>query len=285
MTDQGPRPLRFASEGLTLRADGWGTPSGRPVLLLHGGGQTRHAWGDTAAELASRGYFAVTVDARGHGESSWDRQGRYALADFARDVENIAAGLDQPPVLVGASLGGYASIFAVGALGVDAAAVVLVDIAPRIEPVGVARIMAFMTANPAGFASVEEAADAVAAYLPHRRRPEDLSGLRKNLRLGDDGRHYWHWDPAFIEVVSRQQPGDTLTRAEEVVRALTVPTLLIRGKLSDLLSEEGVQHFLELVPHARYVDVSGAAHMVAGDVNDRFTRAVVAFLDEQQGPR
>jgi hypothetical protein len=52
----------------------------------------------------------------------------------------------------------------------------------------------------------------------------------------------------------------------------------VRGKLSDLLSEEGARHFLELAPHAKYADVSGAGHMVAGDRNDLFTQAVRGFL-------
>jgi pimeloyl-ACP methyl ester carboxylesterase len=273
-----PSPLQFPSAGLLLAAEAWGDEGAVPVLLLHGGGQTRHAWDDTAKHLAALGYRAITLDARGHGESDWDPAHGYQLERFADDLVAVARALDQPPIVVGASLGGYTGLYAVGALGLQLRALVLVDIAPRIEPAGVARIFEFMTAHVDGFASLEDAADAVAEYLPHRRRPKRLDGLRKNLRLGEDGRYRWHYDPAFVTTVRAHRPSDRLLDDETIVRAIDVPTLLVRGKLSDLLSDDGVRHFLDLVPHAEYVDVTGAAHMVVGDENDRFTDAVVAFL-------
>jgi pimeloyl-ACP methyl ester carboxylesterase len=163
------------------------------------------------------------------------------------------------------------------------AALVLVDIAPRIEQDGAQRIVSFMLARPDGFASLDEAADAVAEYQPHRKRPRDVRGLEKNLRLGTDGRWRWHWDPRFLAGVGAPSSGDTPGRLDAAARALDAPTLLVRGRLSDLLSEEGARHFLELVPHARYTDVSDAGHMVAGDRNDVFTRAVIDFLAEALG--
>src|SRR5690606_40599381 len=113
-----------------------------------------------------------------------------------------SAGLPRPPVLVGASLGGLASLVAVAESGEQertARALVLVDVAHRIEDEGRDRIGAFMTGHLDGFASLEEAADAIAAYNPHRPRPKDLSGLAKNLRQREDGRWVWHWDPAFVQ--------------------------------------------------------------------------------------
>jgi pimeloyl-ACP methyl ester carboxylesterase len=270
--------------GLRLRAAAFGAEGAPPVLLLHGGGQTRHAWGGTAEALAEDGWGPLAVDLRGHGESDWAPDGDYAFESFAADVAALARACPSPPVLVGASLGGIASLLAVGYHAAPARALVLVDVAPRIELAGAQRIMAFMTAQPEGFASLEEVADAVAGYLPHRERPRDLGGLAKNLRRGDDGRLRWHWDPRFMTGDGpRVAGGDYTERMDGAARALRIPTLLVRGRLSDLLSEAGAQHFLELVPHARYADVSGAGHMVAGDRNDRFTRAVRDFLREELG--
>ena len=266
------------ADGAPIAADARGETGAPTVLLLHGGGQTRHAWGGTADALAAGGYRAISLDARGHGDSAWDAQSRYRLRDFARDLAAICQQLDATPALVGASLGGSTSMLAVGGMGVVARALVLVDIAPQIEARGVERIFKFMAAHPDGFATIEEAGEAVAGYLPHRKRPDDLSGLAKNLRRRDDGRWRWHWDPQFLDTM-RAHKANREAR-NDVARQLTLPTMLVRGKLSDLLSEEGAQNFLALVPHARYVDVSGATHMVAGDKNDRFTAAVTAFLDE-----
>jgi non-heme chloroperoxidase len=173
-------------------------------------------------------------------------------------------------------MGGGTSLVAIGEDHIDATALVLVDIAPRVEPAGRAKISAFMRASPEGFASLEEVADAIASYQPHRKRPRDLSGLAKNVRLGDDGRFHWHWDPKYI--AGHRDPEQRRDRLTACARNLILPTLLVRGGLSDLLSEEGARDFLELCPHAEYVNVSGAAHMVAGDRNDIFAGSVIEFL-------
>jgi pimeloyl-ACP methyl ester carboxylesterase len=273
-------------DGIRLVADQAGPATGRPVVLLHGGGQTRHAWGTTVSLLGDAGWHAVSVDLRGHGESDWAADGDYTLDAFSGDVAALARSFDTPPALVGASLGGIASLAAIVETPPPnsiATALVLVDVAPRIERTGVDRIRRFMTDKVGeGFASLDAAADAVAAYNPHRPRPTNLDGLRKNLRRRDDGRWVWHWDPRFIsppggdpdETRSLVQPA----RLEAAARRLTLPTLLVRGRMSDLLSAEGAEELLELVPHARFADVADAGHMVAGDRNDLFNDAVLSFL-------
>ena len=267
-----------ASGGLRLAGDGHGDPAAPPVVLLAGGGQTRHAWGGTAQKLGRRGWYAITVDQRGHGDSDWAADGDYTIERYADDLRAVCAQLGTPPVIVGASLGGIAALLAVGEDPVaNVAAIVLVDIAPRIQLEGVGRIVAFMNAHPEGFASLDEAADAVAAYLHHRPRPKDNKGLEKNLRLGEDGRWRWHWDPRFM---NGRRAGMTGERLEGAARRLAVPTLLVRGRMSDVVSEDDARAFLAVAPNARYTDVSGAGHMVAGDRNDRFTEAVVGFLSE-----
>ena len=224
---------------------------------------------------------ARALDQRGHGASGRSPSGHYEPGRFAEDLVEIATTFEQPPVVVGASLGGLAALLAEGVLAPGLfAGIVLVDITPRQEREGVNRIVSFMLDRAVeGFGSLDEAADAVAAYQPHRNRPRDHSGLQKNLRLDADGRWRWHWDPELFNsdngLHAAQEPGRFVAAAAQ----LTLPTLLVRGKLSDLVSEETAQEFLELVPHAQFVDVSGAGHMVAGDRNDRFCDAVVEFLE------
>ena len=67
-------------------------------------------------------------------------------------------------------------------------------------------------------------------------------------------------------------------RVREVTPNINVPTLLIRGGSSDVVSPEGVKDFLKLLPTAQFIDVADAGHMVAGDKNDIFTDAVMNFL-------
>ncbi len=282
MTAQ-PRTERHTlSNGLTLVADHWGERRTDAVIFLHGGGQTRHSWGGTARMLADRGRYAITLDMRGHGDSDWTDEGSYQLSAFAEDAAELIGDLELRPVLVGASLGGMTGVLLEGESHPGTlAALVLVDIVPRMNPAGADRVKEFMMANAhSGFATLEDVAAAVSAYNPHRPPPKDLEGLKKNLRERD-GRWYWHWDPKFIEL-GMSEPTREVRDPElmsDAMGAVDVPVLLVRGRMSDLVTEQGARDFQAEHPNAEYVDVSGAGHMVAGDKNDVFTDAVVSFLD------
>jgi len=278
--------IRFdLPNSVSIAADVHGDPSHPPVLFLHGGGQTRHAWGNTAAALAEHGFYTICMDHRGHGDSGWSDEGGYKLEVFAKDLLAVLHQLDQKPIIVGASLGGIAALRA-EALSAEsvAKALVLVDTTPRMEAAGVTRILKWMLDGLDGFDSLEEAADAIAAYLPHRERRTDFTGLAKNLRLKDDGRYHWHWDPEMIRAWNPEDWSDAKAAQAEIqarldaAKELELPILLIRGRMSDVVSEENAREFLSVVPHAEYVDLKDAAHMVAGDRNDAFTESVAEFI-------
>jgi pimeloyl-ACP methyl ester carboxylesterase len=127
-----------------------------------------------------------------------------------------------------------------------------------------------------GFDNLDQATDAIAEYLPHRRRPRNLDGLTKNLRHRD-GRWYWHWDPAFVTSAG-DDPFADVERLEQQAIELQIPIQLIRGKLSDVVSPAGVEDFMAKVPGAEFVELSDAGHTAAGDDNDAFSDAVVSFV-------
>jgi peroxiredoxin len=270
--------------GVRIAADRIGDPLAPAVVFLHGGGQTRRSWGRAAAAVAERGWQAITVDLRGHGESDWSQDGDYRVITFAGDVLEVLRQLPPEPVLVGASLGGFTAMLLAGELSpATVRAVVLVDIVPNMDPSGATRIHGFMNDRmESGFASLDEVADAIQEYNPHRPRPSDLDGLRANLRERD-GRWYWHWDPKFIDGTSAQPPievteVDRLYGAIEEILRTNVPMLLVRGQMSDLVTQERADEFIARFPEIDFVDVGGAGHMVAGDRNDIFAGAVVEFL-------
>lgn len=283
----GPKRVEFqGAEKNSLIADRYGEGD-QPVILLHGGGQTRHSWDAAAARIATLGHPVYSLDQRGHGESDWVASEQYGFVDFARDLvavtRQVVAMHRAKPVVVGASLGGFAGMLAEGQENPGGlSALVLVDITPRIDMGGVSKIIGFMGDRvEEGFADVAEAADAIARYLPARAKPKDLSGLSKNLRLHEDGRYRWHWDPAFLK--SRQHRDPELAekiQANMLAAAgnLDLPVLLIRGRNSELVSTEHVREFLDHVPHAKFTDIQDAGHMVAGDKNDVFAAAVEDFL-------
>jgi non-heme chloroperoxidase len=282
-----PRLVRFEGfEGIHLVADVWGDDDAWPVLLLHGGGQTRHAWGSAASALAASGWKAVSLDLRGHGDSEWALNGDYSFTAFAADCVAVADQLGRPPVLVGASLGGVAAMLAEGGSDrVVSSGLVVVDITHRSNPEGIQRIRDFMASGLGGFASLDDAADAIALYTPNRPKRVNPAGLMKVLRQRRDGRWYWHWDPKFLEHGRTEVPREDFQALfEAALRNIKVPTLLVRGLLSDVVTEEGVQDFLQQIPGAKLVDVGDAAHMVAGDQNDAFARAVIDFLETDIRP-
>ena len=272
--------------GIRIAGDRRGDPADPAVVFLHGGGQTRRSWSKVAATVARRGWQAVTIDLRGHGESDWSAEGDYSLDSLAADVREVLQTLPPKPVLVGASLGGFTSMVLAGEMSPGVArAVVLVDIVPEREEAGAQRIVNFMADGmESGFGSLEEVADAIARYNPHRPRPADLNGLTANLRRVDD-RWYWHWDPKFIDgigsLAEQLNDHDRLYRGVERIVAEGVPMLLVRGQMSDLVSEQNAARLLTRFPQIEFVDVRGAGHMVAGDRNDVFADAVLDFLSRQ----
>jgi non-heme chloroperoxidase len=269
---------KFVLRDLTLVATEGGAHCPELVVFLHGAGQTRHSWRATVSAVAAAGYHVLSLDLRGHGDSEWAPGGDYCSDAFIGDLRQILQELGKPAVLVGASMGGLVALMMVGESDPEwVRGLVLVDITPRVEPAGRARVLGFMQSNPEGFDSVEAAAEVIDGYMPHRPQRKDLSGLRRNLRQGADGRYYWHWDPAFFEDPHATH-ADPEQRYARAAARVSIPTLIVRGERSELVSEESVRHVRELIPAAQYLDISGAHHMVAGDSNDVFTAAVVDFV-------
>lgn len=273
--------IKFDNSAGTIVADRWQGQGDRgTILLLHGGGQTRHSWNRSGARFADAGWTTYTLDARGHGDSSWAADGDYGIGTLVADLMGVIEQIGTQPVLIGASLGGITSLLAEGEHPGVARALVLVDIATRTEPAGVERILTFMRSAPDGFASLEDVADAISAYNPHRQRPKSLEGLKKNVRQGDDGRWRWHWDPAFLSGGDEHRRRASQQRLEDAARGVKAPTMLVRGKESDVVTAEGAKEFQQLIPHA-IIREAKAGHMVAGDDNDVFAAQVTEFLEAE----
>ncbi|MGV0642328.1 alpha/beta fold hydrolase [Mycolicibacterium sp. XJ879] len=276
------RTVQFrGSEGITLVADEWNRdapPVDRPtVLLLHGGGQNRFSWKNTGQILADHGLHVVALDSRGHGDSDRAPNANYTVDALCADTLGVVDQIGRPVALIGASMGGMTGMLVADAAGPQKVTnLVLVDVVPHYEKDGSARIRDFMASGIDGFETLEQAADAVAAYLPYRRRPRNPEGLKKNLRLRG-GRWYWHWDPAFL-TAPMDDPFVRVEKLDRAVMNLSIPILLIRGKLSDVVSPEGVADFLQKVPRAEFVELSEAGHTAAGDDNDAFSDVVVQFV-------
>jgi pimeloyl-ACP methyl ester carboxylesterase len=269
-----------AGDGVTLAASVAGARGQPGVILLHGAGQTRHSWRGSVATLGALGYHALAYDARGHGDSDWSDKSDYSYERLADDLDAVVRHMDCVPAMIGASMGGMTALHAIARTqATRARAVVLVDIAPRVDPRGLKRVHDFLNGHRDGFANVEEAADAVAAYNPHRPRPADPSGLMKNLRLRDDGRLHWHWDPRFFRERGDGARERHAQRLLGMCSGVSIPAMLVVGEQSDVVNGEGIAELRAALPQLELGRVAGAGHMIAGDRNEAFNGAILPFLE------
>ena len=254
--------LRGTARGCACAADEFGDPDGPPVVLLHGGGQTRVTRGARRSRvLAERGWHAYRVDLRGHGESEWAADGDYTLDAFAGDVSRSRARSPEPPVLVGASLGGIASLAAIGEHADErrrAARSCSSTSRRKIEQDGAMRIGAFMSEHMEdGFASLDEVADAVAALQPAPAPPDRPLGAEEEPAPARRRPLVLALGPALHAAASSARATRparrSSTRADSGRRPRTSRSrrCSCAGRVSDLLSEEGAQELLELVPARR----------------------------------
>ena len=266
--------------GLSIVASSWGSELDPLVILMHGGGQTRHAWGNTGEVLGLSGFHVLAIDLRGHGDSDWHPDGDYSIDAYKADLVSILNQLGKPASIVGASLGGMVAFSLAGDLENRELvnALVMVDIGLYPNEKGSDQIINFMQSGNKGFASLEEASEVISGYLPHRKKPKDNTGLEKNLRLKEDGRYYWHWDPKFIKGRTAKKEVDQKAINKQVAKNIKVPTLLIRGALSNVVTQDEVDDFLLALPHAEFEEIEKAAHMIAGDRNDIFAASAIDFL-------
>ena len=277
----------------------WGRKGAAPVVCLHGGGQTAYMYEDLGAALRDR-WFVLAPDLPGHGDSDVDVAS--SAPSVGLDRRSLAASvvglLDflgiERAMFVGASLGGITSL-TIAAMEPDrVAGIALIDIGHRLEDEGVRRIVEFMTKHES-FASLDEAAVAIAEYLPGRKK-QSPARLTRNLRQRADGR--WVWKHALgrglraatatalapaTAIAAPNAPGDwrglTAGMDEELVR-LTCPVLVLRGAQSDVLSDEGAREVAALIPSARVATISAAGHLAAGDNPESTVSLVRNFLEE-----
>jgi pimeloyl-ACP methyl ester carboxylesterase len=263
----------------------WGYAGLPAVLCLHGGGQTAYMFEDLGAALAGR-YHVLAIDLPHHGDSdplhALDEHGPRAYSATLPPVLE-AFGLETP-VLVGASMGGMTSIFLADSHPELVRAIVLIDVGHQLEEEGVEKIIEFLSAHES-FGSLEEAADAVAEYLPFRQKPPDPQRLTRNMRQRPDGR--WEWKHGIHRRVQGRGGlarlrnwREVIAGVEDAARGLRCPVLVLRGSESDVLSDEGAEAVTALIPDARLEVIERAGHLAAGD-NPRSTVSLISrFLEE-----
>jgi len=269
-------------EGLRLATDIAGDPWRPRLIFIHGGGQSRRSWRRALRAMADVGFSVVSFDLRGHGESDWAPDGDYSLDAHVRDLTAIVRAMPSKPSIVGASMGGRVALQTAAELGPELLqALVLVDLTPKLDQKGTQRIWSFLQASANGFDTIEEAADTMEHYA-EREVGRNYFRLRNSIRIGDDGRIYWRWDPKAAHE-DHLSPSGIEERLAESSAKLEIPTLLVRGTLSDLVTDECVTHFRRCQPKAEVFDIVGGGHLMKTQRLDVFCCATIDFIKRAMG--
>jgi pimeloyl-ACP methyl ester carboxylesterase len=267
--------VRLAS-GAKLSYIRWG--AGDPELvLLHGAGQNAHTW-DTFALAVDRP--AIAIDLPGHGRSDWRPDRDYLpVTNAAAVIEAMAQVAPTARAVIGMSLGGLTAI-GLATLRPDLVRrLVLVDITPARPPVpaagsGSRPMPVQLMSGPRSYPSWEAMVDAAHATMPHRARHEVIPGVRHNARRLDDGSWGWRYDHLFGDADPRAQI-ETLWAD---VSWLAIPSMLVRGALSPVVTDEAAAEFLRRVPEGRVETVADAGHAVQSDQPIWLAELIEEFL-------
>jgi len=244
----------------------WGDPANRRVLVCtHGLSRQGRDFDTLAADLASH-YRVVCPDVVGRGQSDRlaDPMG-YAIPAYVADMVTLLARLDAAQLdWVGTSMGGLIGLGLATLAGSPLRRLVLNDVGPTIQPQALQRIGSYLGA-PAHWKTLDEAADALWAisqgFGPHTRA-QWLELTRPQLVPDGDG-FKPHYDPA-IAVPFRGITPEIAAAGEALLwkswDALALPTLLLRGVQSDLLSRDTALAMTQRGPKARLHEFEGVGH-------------------------
>jgi esterase len=276
-----PEERDVALGGMRLHYLDWGTP-GRPavlppVLFLHGGGLTARTWDLVCLVLRDR-FHCYALDQRGHGDSEWSPSLDYDTDAHVGDLEALIEHLGlERPVLVGQSMGALNSLTYASRHANALTGLVLVDMTPDVRMQGAKRIFDFVTA-PAELDSVDAFVERALEFNPSRDRRLLRRSILHNLRELPDGKWTWKYDRRAMTRDRFDKIRGEVSAVRDRLDAVTCPTLVVRGELSDVVSDASAAALAEALPRGEWTTVPDAGHTVQGDNPRGLAQALQEFF-------
>jgi esterase len=240
---------------------------GFPLVILHGLFGFSDNWQTHAKKLAAY-YRVVLVDLRNHGHSPWSDEFSYQLMVY--DLKELVDDLGiQKMHLLGHSMGGKVAMLFAQQYTKSIDKLLVVDIGIKAYPMHHQHILAGMHAIDLNTITARSQAEAIL------KEHIDSDGVRqfllKNLYWKDKGQLAWRMN---VDVLEREMP--------EILAALPeketfVPTLFIRGALSNYILDEDFSAIEEVFPEAEFVTIDHAGHWVHAEAPGEFIDAVLSF--------
>ena len=255
-----------SADGLSLHLRDYPGPSeGAPVVLcLHGLTRNARDFATVADSLRHR-FRVLVMEQRGRGQSQHDTNAaNYQLTTYVRDTAHALDALNIGPVIVlGTSMGGLMGMLMAAQPDTPVQALVLNDVGPVVEADGIARIQSYVGKGPEVSDWTDAAAAARAANesaFPEWQHDDWLAFAQNLYRENAEGRPVLDYDPAIAtplnEAPETAAPADLWPLFDQI----TVPMLVIRGALSDILSAATVQEMRRRKPQLLSVEVPGRGH-------------------------
>ncbi|MGH7931817.1 MAG: alpha/beta fold hydrolase [Candidatus Binataceae bacterium] len=257
----------------------WGTKGRQPIIFLHGGGLNAHTW-DLVCLMLRHEYHCLALDQRGHGDSEWEPTADYSFDTQVRDIEHFVEKLDlKRPLLVGHSMGGFAAMGYAIKHASTLAGVILVDVAPELNPEGSVRIRDFIDQDRE-LESVDAFVERALKFNPRRNRQLLRRSLLHNLRQLPNGKWTWKHDPNRMSPDFHKERIERASYISESAASISCPTLVMRGARSDVLTDEGAQKFAAAIPNGRWIQIGDAGHTIQGDNPRGLLEAMRPFMRE-----
>jgi esterase len=273
-----PEEHHVVVHGMRLHYLDWGG-TGRPILLLHGGGLNAHTW--DVVGLALRGdYRCIALDQRGHGDSEWSPESDYSPEAHLRDIAGFVdlLGLDRL-LMVGQSMGAMNGFFYATRHSDRLQGLVLIDAGPNIRTQGAQRIGEFI-GQTAEAESIDELVKKALLFNPLRDPRLLRRSLLYNYRKLPSGRWARKNDIRHFGSADGTTLAARLQKSWQEIPRVTCPTLVVRGALSDIFLDEDAESFAAALPNARWVRIEGAGHTVQGDNPRALHRELSGFFRE-----
>jgi pimeloyl-ACP methyl ester carboxylesterase len=269
-------------DGLKLHyRDYPGTVSGRPpVICLHG--LTRNARDfEELAERLSPAWRVLCPEMRGRGDSEYAREAAsYNPLQYVEDLLALLeeAGIDRF-VAVGTSLGGLMTMLLALQVPERIAAAVINDVGPRLEPAGLERIKSYVGQGrsfPTWVHAARALEEVQGVSHPVQDLPFWIEAAKRVMTLSSNGRIVFDYDMKIAEPFARLDPAAEQANMWPALEALAGrPVVIVRGAVSDLLSEETLAGMLARLPEAEAITVQGVGHapnLAGPDVFDAIDR-------------
>ncbi|MFY0676753.1 MAG: alpha/beta hydrolase [Neptuniibacter sp.] len=267
----------FTNGDLKLHYVRWGLPNATPVVLLHGLRGFAETWESLANALGEE-YCCFALDQRGRGESDWGEALDYHTDSYVSDLTAFVDHLGLSEfMLIGHSLGGTNALEFTRLNPERVKTLVIEDIGPGSSNRGdgAARIRKEMRETPLSFSSWDEAENFWRTSRPNLTSDALAARLKYSLREQSGQVSWKHDQEGIAEARLTIEPIDLWP----AVKAVSCPTLLVKGGNSDFLPAETVKEVITINPNFSAVEVSGASHYVHDDQPEAFNEAVVNFVN------